>query len=831
MNNCRFLILTAIMALVTACGGGVTEANSESYSVESGLAQKGPLVQGSQVTINELSTNKFQPSGNSFTFDVSSNLGKFNPSGIKFNSPYLSTTAIGYYFNEITGQASTDVVFLRGLSDLSAGADTAINVNVLSGFSKNRILNLATGANLINPATSLAYTSNQAPLPFQRARAQAQAENLKAFYIYNGTNILSGASANGVTQPANFTAMDLSRNRTADQILAAISAVVMTAGQNGNGVNTLLSQIEADFADDGILNNSPKYTQSVQSRLCAAAANTNFAAVATNLNNFYGTNYQATDLNQWVDTSGCVDQVIEKYKFSATNVAVGTVSKSPAYIAGPDDVGQCFSVGGVTSGAIGSLYYNGATTTVVGTQVAKLGDSLTIGLNASAPGNYSGFMQRSAPDANGVCPTGVATTGVVRILKYTITSGFTIGGTISGLLSGQSIILLNNGVDALTVSADGNFTFATTLSNGTAFSVTVGTQPTGEACRVSGGTGNIAANINSVIINCGTTSTGLHLGTFSGINLNLISPITVNGKTFYFLDQNSNGTADCGDDSVDHIKLNNLFNAGKPTTATANSVVIGGYTLSLATNSDIIAIRTQYNYVAPSGWAWQASSGFVCNFSTSDLAGMINSSTGVHYNVYMASNTGQPNNPTYNGIYTNLYDGYGYDSLVAISVTGGGSVKQVLDLTIPGNSGPWSVTSNPTMSYSRTASSPIIVDLNTLKLSAGGTLDLKCTGGQGTFWTTTHPCISDVIKNINSSSNPSASIPGYADPDHEGQIVGVFANAAGVVIGNPFVVSENTKTVTIPQGATRIQFGVNDNYYPDNTGGVYLQLIYPGSGV
>ena len=133
------------------------------------------------------------------------------------------------------------------------------------------------------------------------------------------------------------------------------------------------------------------------------------------------------------------------------------------------------------------------------------------------------------------------------------------------------------------------------------------------------------------------------------------------------------------------------------------------------------------------------------------------------------------------------------------------------------------------MSYSRTASSPIVVDLYTLKLSAGSTLDLKCTGGQGTFWTTAHPCISDVIKNINNSSNPSASIPGYSDADHEGQIIGVFVNAAGVVIGNPFVVSENTKTVTIPQGATRVQFGVNDNYYPDNTGGVYLQLIYPGS--
>lgn len=419
------IIIVSFLCVLSACGGGeaggngLTEANpaGNGYTVQSGLAQKGPLMQGSQITINELSTPNFQPTGRSFSLEISSNDGKFNPSGIYFVSPYLFTSALGYYFNEISGLASSDVVFLRGLSDLSAGADTVINVNALSSISKSRILNLVTGTNLLNPSTGLAYSSPPAKLPFASARTQAQAENLKAFYIYNSATLLSGKNA----QPANFTALDLSQNRAADQILAAFSAVVMTAGQNGNGVNTLLSQIEADFADDGLLNNSPKYPQSVSSRLCAAAAGTNFAAVAANLNNFYGTKYQPTDLSQWVDTSGCVDQVIDKYKFSASNVAVGAVSKSPAYIVGPDDVGQCFSVGGVSGGATASLYYNGAATAVAATQLAKLGDRMELGLSVpSTTGTISAFIQRSAPVAYGTCPTSAPSGQAIRLQKYIV---------------------------------------------------------------------------------------------------------------------------------------------------------------------------------------------------------------------------------------------------------------------------------------------------------------------------------------------------------------------------------------------------------------------------
>jgi len=70
----------------------------------------------------------------------------------------------------------------------------------------------------------------------------------------------------------------------------------------------------------------------------------------------------------------------------------------------------------------------------------------------------------------------------------------TIGGTVSGLTSGTTVNLLNNGTDQITVSANGNFSFDATLAAGANYSVTVATQPSGEICTVTGGTGTVTEN-------------------------------------------------------------------------------------------------------------------------------------------------------------------------------------------------------------------------------------------------------------------------------------------------------------------------------------------------
>jgi DNA-binding beta-propeller fold protein YncE len=83
------------------------------------------------------------------------------------------------------------------------------------------------------------------------------------------------------------------------------------------------------------------------------------------------------------------------------------------------------------------------------------------------------------------------------------TSTYTIGGTVSGL-TGGSLVLKNNGGDALTIASNStSFTFASTQTSGAVYSATVGSQPNGLTCSVSNGSGSISsASISNVNVVC-----------------------------------------------------------------------------------------------------------------------------------------------------------------------------------------------------------------------------------------------------------------------------------------------------------------------------------------
>lgn len=82
-------------------------------------------------------------------------------------------------------------------------------------------------------------------------------------------------------------------------------------------------------------------------------------------------------------------------------------------------------------------------------------------------------------------------------------SSYTIGGTISGLTG--PVVLQNMGGDNLTVPADGKFVFNVPINNGNLYNVTVLTQPTGEVCSISSGSGIVSGNtVSNVAIFCST---------------------------------------------------------------------------------------------------------------------------------------------------------------------------------------------------------------------------------------------------------------------------------------------------------------------------------------
>ena len=121
-------------------------------------------------------------------------------------------------------------------------------------------------------------------------------------------------------------------------------------------------------------------------------------------------------------------------------------------------------------------------------------------------------------------------------------TGFTIGGNLTGLTSG-TVVLEDNGSDDLSLTANGAFTFATPVAAGGTYMVTVKTQPAGQNCVVSNGSGTANADVNTVTVACapvittytisvsvsGLTGTGLVFQDNGGDNLS----VTGNG-TFPF---------------------------------------------------------------------------------------------------------------------------------------------------------------------------------------------------------------------------------------------------------------------------------------------------------
>jgi hypothetical protein len=88
-------------------------------------------------------------------------------------------------------------------------------------------------------------------------------------------------------------------------------------------------------------------------------------------------------------------------------------------------------------------------------------------------------------------------------------SNLTLGGNLSGL-TGDQVILQNNGGNDLVLNANGDFTFAGNVDDNDSYEVTVLTQPTSpdQTCTVSNGSGTVNGNnITNIMINCNTAPT------------------------------------------------------------------------------------------------------------------------------------------------------------------------------------------------------------------------------------------------------------------------------------------------------------------------------------
>jgi hypothetical protein len=339
------ILMLALLAGLQGCGGGGSAGSGAApgtvnYIAASGVAQKGPLILGSTVTVQELDS-KLSPNGKQYSYQVNSDLGTFNPTS-SFGSPYIGVNATGYYFDEVAGAISGGTITLNGISDLSSS--TVLNVNLLTTLAYQRVISLVNNVHLSIPAAQL----------------QAEDEVLAALGIPDGSSY------------GHFGSLDLSHNGDGDKILAAVSSIFVY-GHSAGELSALVASFQSDIADNGVIDSTATLTA-----LHNASAQLDPVAVAAALNGKYaalGVSYTAADISSWLDQDG--SGIIGKFHFVQLGVQPSTAVTSTPYVVKASDNGASLTP------SAGTLIVNGVAANVLPVLV-HTGDSVSISLISGA---------------------------------------------------------------------------------------------------------------------------------------------------------------------------------------------------------------------------------------------------------------------------------------------------------------------------------------------------------------------------------------------------------------------------------------------------------------
>ncbi|HUE11144.1 MAG TPA: hypothetical protein VMQ54_09415, partial [Steroidobacteraceae bacterium] len=190
---------------------------------------------------------------------------------------------------------------------------------------------------------------------------------------------------------------------------------------------------------------------------------------------------------------------------------VGSADVTGVAVACTAIVPPSYTIGGTVSGL--------TTSASVVLENSADGESLTVGANGAFTFKTTQTSGQSYSVIIAVQPSGEACTisngsgkvGSADITNITVACAavpsYTIGGAVTGLTGG--VTLLDNGASSLTLSANGSFTFKIALAAGSSYAVTVLTQPTGETCTVSNGSGKVgSANVTNVAVACASSGGG-----------------------------------------------------------------------------------------------------------------------------------------------------------------------------------------------------------------------------------------------------------------------------------------------------------------------------------
>jgi hypothetical protein len=200
------------------------------------------------------------------------------------------------------------------------------------------------------------------------------------------------------------------------------------------------------------------------------------------------------------------------------------------------------TVGGTVSGLSGTVALRLSIDDGVATSDLSIGTngSFTFPEVAFSGETYAVTVQSQPSGQTCTVGNGTGTIGSVNITNVSVTctgtapAVRTVGGSLTGL---TGTVVLRIAVDSvpsandLTLSTNGSFTFSHQLTAGQAYAVSVQTQPAGQTCSVSSGSGVIAsANVTNVLVTCASSAPTFTVGgSVSGLTGTVVLRMMVQG--------------------------------------------------------------------------------------------------------------------------------------------------------------------------------------------------------------------------------------------------------------------------------------------------------------
>ncbi len=240
-KSITLLMAIASAGMLSAClddkvAGGVTEdAGLAIKNLDvAGLAQKGPFVKGSVVTVQGVDCKTMKFTDEEFMGKVKSNKGDFGVDDVNLSATCALFAVSGYYMNEFTGEKSSDKLTLHAITDLKDRKH--VNINVLTELEYERVMKLV----------------SKEKMSFDDAKMQAEKEILTAlglvdrFESFEGLNIYEKGDGNATLLATSITLQsDLDAKKLTDRLDGFASSITESGEWNDEDTKKEM----ADWAD------------------------------------------------------------------------------------------------------------------------------------------------------------------------------------------------------------------------------------------------------------------------------------------------------------------------------------------------------------------------------------------------------------------------------------------------------------------------------------------------------------------------------------------------------------------------------------------------------